>query len=97
MTTNDIFPRDGTRFPWTTFSWLAVAGKRRSLEMCRIPAIQPEDVTGGLCGRAGLLGPTAELRRILEGDVWASTRSEPVGEVEERSCNVYNSQTIAEE
>jgi hypothetical protein len=73
----------------TRFYWLAVAGKGQSLEVCRIPAIQPEDVTGGLCGGAGLLGPTAELRCILEG-------SEPVREVEERSCNVYNSQTIAE-
>jgi hypothetical protein len=74
---------------------LAIAGKRQSLEV--IPAIQPEDATGGLCGGEGLLGPTVELRRILEGDVWASIRSEPVREVEERSCNVYNSQTIAEE
>jgi hypothetical protein len=62
-----------------------------------MPAIQPEDATSGLCGGAGLLGPPAELGRILEGDVWASTRSEPVRELEERSCNVYNSQIIAEE
>jgi hypothetical protein len=62
-------------FTGTGFSWLAVAGKRQSLEVCRIPVIQPGGATSGLYGGAGLLVPTAELRRIPQEEVWASSRS----------------------
>jgi hypothetical protein len=51
---------------------LLVGGRREetvALSTCLISAIQPEIVTGGLCYGAGLLGPIAELRHILDGDV----------------------------
>jgi hypothetical protein len=51
---------------------LMVGGRRGetvALGMCLISAIQPEVVTGGLCYGAGIHGPTAELRHILDKDV----------------------------
>ena len=62
-------------FTGARFSWFAVTGKRQSLEVCRIPVIQPGGATSGLCGGAGLLVPTAELRRIPQEEVWARSRS----------------------
>jgi Zn-dependent oligopeptidase len=48
---------------------ILLVGSRELLWGCLMSAIQPEVVTGGLYYGAGLLGPTAELRQILDGDV----------------------------
>jgi hypothetical protein len=59
MTTNYNFPLDGHVFHGFTgarFFWLAVVGKRQSLEVCHIPAIQPEGATSSLCMEQDLLG-----------------------------------------
>jgi hypothetical protein len=48
---------------------ILLVGSRELLWGCLMSAIKPEVVTGRLCYEAGLLGPTAELRHILDGDV----------------------------